>query len=78
MNDRKLGILADWDADDEAIADVMGDAIADAIGAHERAGVSLAVWDWDRSCVAIIPPEEIVIPNDAAIDHHAEAASDRS
>jgi hypothetical protein len=78
MNDQGRGILTDWDADDDAIADVMGDAIADALEEHKRAGVSIAVWDWDRNCVEIVPPEEIEIPDRYFHDNPVEAAIEGS
>ena len=68
MNDRGRGILSDWNADDDAIAEAMGHAISDALREHRRAGVSIAVWDWDQERVVITPPEEIVVADDAAVE----------
>lgn len=78
MTDQGRGILADWDADDDAVAEVMNDAIADALEEHKRAGVSIAVWDWDRNCVAIVPPQDIVIPDRYFYDNPVEAALEES
>lgn len=68
MNDRGQGLLSDWDADDDEVAEAMGHAISDALREHRRAGVSIAVWDWDQDRVVIVPPEEIVVPDDVAVE----------
>ncbi|MBX6312603.1 MAG: hypothetical protein IRY99_06740 [Isosphaeraceae bacterium] len=64
MTDNGKGILADWDADDEAIVDVMGHVISDALRGHKRTGIPIAVWDRDQNRAVIVPPEEIVVPDD--------------
>ncbi len=62
MSDRNLLL----DGDDEEIADVMEEAIGDALREHRREGVSIAVWDWDHDRVEIVQPEEIILPADSA------------
>ncbi|MDB5350957.1 MAG: hypothetical protein JWN86_2204 [Planctomycetota bacterium] len=71
-------ILGDWDADDEAIADVMGLAIEDALREHKRDGVSIAVWDWDRDGVRIIAPDEIAEPSESTLAEPSETSRLRS
>jgi len=58
------GILADREATDEQIADEMGHAISDALREHKRIGNPVAVWDWEQNRVVVIPPEEIIVPDD--------------
>ena len=41
----------------------MGDDIADPMEQHERAGVTIDVWDRNRKFVVMIPPEQIVTPD---------------
>ncbi len=65
MSKNGEGILANRDATDEEIAEVMGYAIEDALRAHKRAGVPIAVWDWENNRVVIVPPEEIVVPDES-------------
>jgi hypothetical protein len=62
MSAEPRGILADLEASDEQIAEEMGLAVRGALIAHQKAGAPIAVWDWDRDCLKIIPAEEIVIP----------------
>jgi len=66
MSDEGKGILGDWDANGEEIRRAMGHAISAALGEHKRAGNSVAVWDWKNERVEIVPPEEIVVPDEAA------------
>ena len=76
MFDSGRGVLADWDADDEAVADAMGFAIQDALREHRRRGVSIAVWDEEAGRVVIVPPEHINIPGDRP--ERSMAHADRS
>ena len=64
MSDDGKGILGDWDATGEEIRQAMGRAISAALGEHKRAGNSVAVWDSETERVAIVPPEEIVLPDE--------------
>ena len=64
MNDLGKGILGDREATGEQIREAMGHAIDAALRAHKQARNPVAVWDWERQCVAWIPPEEIEVCDD--------------
>ena len=64
MNESYRGTLADMDASDEAIGDLMAEAVFDALRAHKAAGVPIVTWDWDADRMVIVPADEIVIPGD--------------
>lgn len=65
MNEHGKGILANWDATDEEVAEAMVHAIDKALLAHKRAGVPIAIWDEEAKRVVLVPPEEIEVPEDA-------------
>jgi predicted ABC-type ATPase len=67
MDDRGRGILGNWDATSDEIAKAIGHAIREAVRDHRRAGNPIAVWDWDKNEVKIIPPEEIAIPDEVDV-----------
>ncbi len=52
------------DATGEEIRQAMGFAIREAVRDHKRAGNPIAVWDWGKNEVVIVPPEEIVVPDE--------------
>lgn len=65
MKDKGRGILGNIEnVTSDDIRQAMEAAIYDALRDHKRAGNPIAVWDWENECVKIIPPEEIVIPED--------------
>jgi hypothetical protein len=75
MDDQGRGILGKRDATSDEIAKAMGYAIREAVRDHKRAGNPIAVWDWDKNEVVIVPPEEIAIPDE---DHvMAESPEER-
>jgi hypothetical protein len=39
-------------------------AIREAVRDHKLAGNPIAVWDWGKNEVVIVPPEEIVVPDE--------------
>jgi hypothetical protein len=64
MTETAKGILADESATDDEVAEVMEKAIDAALRGHKRAGVPVAVWDWEHERVVIVSPEEITIPDE--------------
>ena len=46
------------------IRQAMGDAIREAVRDHKRAGNPIAVWDWEKNEVVIVPPEKINVPDE--------------
>ncbi len=70
MIENGKGILADRNASDEEVAEVMEQAIADALRAHKRAGVPIAVWDWEHNHVVVVPPDQIEVPDHGPSDRN--------
>lgn len=64
MKDHGKGILGRRDATFEEIGEAMGYAFREALKEHKRAGVPACTWDWENHRVVIVPPEEIVIPDE--------------
>jgi hypothetical protein len=78
MDDQVRGILGNRDATAEEVAEAMGHAIREAVRDHKRAGNPIAVWDWEKNEVVIVPPEEIVIPDEnEVVDAKVEARDER-
>ena len=78
MDDHGRGILGKWDATSQEIAEAMGCAFRQALIEHKRAGNPVPTWDWEKNEVVIIPPEEIVIPDeDEVVDAKVEAEGGR-
>jgi hypothetical protein len=57
------GILADGTVMAEELRQAMGEAIPEALRAHERAGIPAATMHRDGT-VVLVPPEEIAIPDE--------------
>jgi hypothetical protein len=66
MTENGKGILADESATDEEVAEAMEKAIYEALRHHKRSGVPVAVWDWENDRVVIVPPEEIIVPDETS------------
>ncbi len=78
MDDQGRGILGNRDATSDEIAKAMGYAIREAVRDHKRAGNPIAVWDWDKCEVLIVPPEKIAIPDeDHVMDESLETRDER-
>lgn len=70
MNDRGEGILGRWDATSGEIGQAMQHAVADALREHKRAGRSVVMWDREKRKVVEVPPEEIIVPDEAEVESH--------
>jgi hypothetical protein len=64
MSNRGKGILGRWDATSEEIRQAIGEAIYLAMRKHKEAGVPAVTWRDGK--VVLIPPQDIVIPDDDA------------
>ena len=60
------GILRDWDATGEQIADAMHLGIRNALRDHKRNGVPIATWDKVNRRVLVIPPDQIPVDDEPA------------
>jgi hypothetical protein len=76
MSEDGKGILGDWDATGEEIRQAMGDAINAALREHKRAGHSVVVWEDGR--IVVVPPEEIVVPDEEDVASEAVTIENRS
>jgi hypothetical protein len=76
MSEDGRGILGNPDATGEEIRQAMGNAINAVLREHKRAGHSVVVWEDGRTIV--VPPEEIVVPEEEDVAHAAVAIEDRS
>jgi hypothetical protein len=65
------GILGRWDATDEEIRLALGEAIYAAMREHKRAGVPAATMRDGK--VVLVPPEEIVIPEEYEQDEEPKS-----
>ena len=75
MDENGRGILGNWDATSEEIREALGHAISAALREHKRAGRSVVMWDREHDRIMIVPPDEIVIPDDAPANGDGDGRS---
>ena len=64
MDHEGRGILGDWHASGEQIRQAWERAAVAAMEEHRRTGVPVATWDWENGRVALIPADEISVPDE--------------
>ncbi|HMB08421.1 MAG TPA: hypothetical protein VKP69_32410 [Isosphaeraceae bacterium] len=72
MDNHGRGILGKRDATGEEIRQAMGYAIREAVRDHKRAGNPIAVRDWGKNGIVIVPPEEINVPDEEVVRDEAD------
>jgi hypothetical protein len=68
------GILGNWEATSEEIRQAMGEAIYIALREHKRLGIPAATMRNGK--VVLVPPEEIVIPEEYMEHEELESKHD--
>jgi hypothetical protein len=71
MNNHRSGILGKRGATGEENHQAMGDAIREAVGDHKRAGNPIAVRDWGKNGIVIVPPEQVNAPDEEVVRDEA-------
>jgi hypothetical protein len=78
MRNIRSGSVDLRDATAEEINEAMTRGAIDALREHKRAGNSVVVWDREKDCVVLVPPEEIIVPDEPAIETEPAATQDQA
>jgi hypothetical protein len=62
----------------QEIEQAMTRGVKAALREHKRAGNPVAIWDRENDRVILVPPEEIVLPDEEDVTDAAVAIEDRS